>query len=312
MKTRYVSSAMQARLDESSLTLCRLLKITTTQDEVFGITSLDRDVLYDDGLSGHGEINYIASNGFDPSAIVADLGLSVGNAEGYALLSDSIPGVTEEKVNAGEFDDATWICYMVDYNNLGLGHVILDAGDLGDIRTRYGRTWVPELLSYVMRLKQPIGSVWSRTCRAVFGTPAASQTGCGVDIAPLWVSGTVQSVGAETDRIFVGDAVATFPSNTYPGRVQFLTGANAGREYATEEINGLEVSMIETTAYPIEVGDTYRIRPDCQKHYIDDCIGLYNNGPNFKGEPYIPVGDGQQGQTPGAQLPGGGGSKFTS
>jgi uncharacterized phage protein (TIGR02218 family) len=155
-----------------------------------------------------------------------------------------------------------------------------------------------------MRLKQPIGGVWSRTCRAIFGTPADSQTGCGIDLTPLWVEGTVQSVGAESNRIFTGDVVSADspPTSVTPGRVQFLNGANAGREYAIEEQDGLELTLAEPTNFPIEVGDAYRSRPDCGKRYAEDCIGRWNNGPNFKGEPKIPVGDGSSLQTPGAEL----------
>jgi uncharacterized phage protein (TIGR02218 family) len=310
--TRTVLPALQAHLDEAATTTCRLLKFTLTDGRMFGITTLDRDIEYDDGLSSSdGAVTYVASNGFDPSAIAADLGYSVSNAEAYALLSDEVPGITEEMVRAGELDDATWILYLVNFESLSDGHVIIDAGDVGEIRLEFGMVWMPELLSYSMRLKQPIGSVWSRTCRAIFGSPAASQTGCGVDITPLWVSGTVTAVGLETDRTFSGDNLPVL-SDPIVARVQWLTGDNAGREYAVETLDSDEVSLIETTAYAIQVGDTYRARPDCAKQYERDCIGLWANGPNFKGEPLIPVGDGQQGMTPGAQLPGGGGQTFTT
>lgn len=306
--TRNVPADMQAHLDGVATSTCRLLKITTKSGTIFGLCTLDQDVTYDDG-SGDGPILYVASNGFDPSAMAADLGYSVGNAEGFALLSDEVPGVEASMIRAGEFDDAQWRCMLVNFEALSDGHVILGAGDLGDIRGARDTVWLPELLDYIMRLKQPIGGVDSRTCRAIFGTPAASQTGCGIDITGLWVNGTVVSVGVEDDRTFVGSAIGgtVFP---VPGRVQWLTGDNAGREYATEEIGSNGISLFEPTQYPIQPGDTYRIRPDCAKRYLQDCIGIWNNGPNFKGEPYIPVGDALQGQTPGAQLPGAGGSKF--
>jgi uncharacterized phage protein (TIGR02218 family) len=311
--TRTVPPTLQAHLDGAATTTCRLLKFKTKSGAVFGLTTLDIDLEYDDG-TGDGPITYVATNGFDPSAIAADLGYSVGNSEGYTLISDQVPGVTAEMIRAGELDDATWVCYLVNFRSLGNSpgneHVILDAGDVGQIRVKNGVVWMPELLSYVMRLKQPIGGVWSRTCRAIFGSPPASPTGCGIDTTALWTSGTVQEVGLETDRTFTGDFVTTLPAVNYPARVQFLTGANAGREYATEEVDGLAVSLIETTAYPMAPGDTYRMRQDCGKRYDEDCIAIWANGPNFKGEPHIPVGDAVQGQTPAAQLPGGGGPKF--
>jgi uncharacterized phage protein (TIGR02218 family) len=292
-----------AHLQQNATTTCRLLKIILKSGFVYGLATLDKDVAYDDG---GGVVNYSATNGFDPSTFSTDTGYSVDNAEGYALITQApTPGVNTDMVNAGEFDDAQWICYLVNFEDLSMGHIVLDAGDVGEVRTKYGMIWIPELLSYMMRLKQPVGSVYSRTCRAIFGSHAAQQTGCGVALGPLWVNGSVVAVGAETDRIFTASALSTI--TPMPGRVQWLTGDNAGKEFATEDVEGMVVTLNETTAYAIQVGDTYRIRPDCLKRYHEDCIGVWSNGPNFKGEPLIPVGDSSQVQTPGAQLPGGGG-----
>lgn len=301
--SRTIPPLLEAHLLQSTTTTCRLLRVALKNGTIYGLCTLDRDLVYDDG---DGEITYVATNGFDPSTFSSDTGYSVDNAESYALISNDIPGVTLEMAEAGELDDAEWVCYLVNFEDLSMGHAVLDGGDLGDVRTRYGMVWIPELLSYIMRLRQPVGSVWSLTCRAKFGTPANSQTGCGVDIAPLWVNGEVVAVGAETDRTFTGDNV-TDEFVPFPGRVQFLTGANAGKEYATEEVTGEVVSLSETTAYAIEVGDTYRIRPDCLQRFVEDCIGRWDNGINFKGEPKIPVGDALAVMAPGGQLPGGGG-----
>lgn len=287
--TRAVPAALQTHLDGAATTTCRLLRITSKTDVVFGLCSLDIDVAYNDG---DGSVDYIATNGFDPSAFMSDLGMSVDNAEGMALISDEVPGVTQAMIDAGDFDDASWVCYLVNFKDLTAGrHIILGSGDLGEVRTRHGMMWIPELLDLIVRLKQPIGEVTSRRCRATFGVPATEenrQRGCGVDADSMWVSGEVQSVGAETNRIFTGDVVAT--PHSFPGRVRFTTGNNAGRMYGTEAVAGMVITLSETTAYPIEAGDEYEIRPDCGKRYIEDCIGVWTNGPNFKGEPYIPDG----------------------
>lgn len=299
--TRQVPAPLQAHLNEAATTTTRLLKITLTNGFVYGLSMLDADVIYDDG---QGPITYIATNGFDSSTISADIGYTVDNAEGYALISQDINGLELADIEAGVLDDAQWVCYLVNFRDITQGHMIIDAGDVGEVRTKYGLVWLPELLSYMARLRQPVGSTWSRTCRAVFGSPAPSQTGCGISLVPLWVSGTVLSVGAEDNRIFTGDDVggASPAIPPVPGRVQFLTGLNAGREFAVEELDGLTVSLAEPTNYAMAPGDTYRIRPDCAKRYDADCIGKWNNGPNFKGEPLIPVGDAGGLQSPGAEL----------
>lgn len=303
---RNIPVALQAHLDQASTTTGRLLKIILKNGDIYGLAALDRNVVYDDGDD---EVNYRATNGFDPSTLSADIGYSVDNAESYALTAVDSSGITPEQVAAGELDDAQWKCYLVNYEDLSMGHVLLDAGDVGEVRTRYGKSWTAELLSYVMRLRQPIGHVYSRTCRAEFGSPADSQTGCGIDMAPLWVSGEVLSVGAETNRTFTGDVVvdSSFPIAPVPGRVEWLTGANVGRLYAIESFDAGEVTLSETTPYAIEASDTFRIRPDCRKRYAEDCIAVWDNGINFKGEPLIPVGDGVSIQVPGGQLPGAGG-----
>lgn len=290
--TRNVPAELQTHLNGASTTTCRLLKIISRTGVVFGLTTLDVDVAYDDGTDD-GEVNYIATNGFDPTALSADLGFSIDNAEGMALLSDEVPGITAEMVDAGDFDDGKWVCYLVNFKDLTSGrHVELGSGDLGEIRTRHGMMWIPELLDLSVRLRQPIGEVYSRRCRATFGVPATAENrhrGCGVDADALWVAGEVQSVGAETNRVFTGDAVAS--PHSFPGRVRFTTGNNAGREYATEGVSSMTITLSETTAYPIEEGDEYEIRPDCGKRYTQDCIGVWSNGPNFKGEPHIPDGE---------------------
>lgn len=306
--TRTVPGALQTHLNNASTSTCRLLRIETADSPptVLGFTTLDQSVTYDDG---DGEVVYSSLNGFDPTALRSDLGFSVDNAEAYGLISDDVePGATVEDIEAGLFDDATWKCYLVNFENLANGHILLDAGDVGPIRVQYGMVWMPELLSHVVRLRQPVGHVDSLTCRAEFGTPADSQTGCGIDASTLWADGEVTGIGAEADRIFdvaIFGSLATIPA---PGRLRWLTGDNAGNRIAwIEEVDGDTYTLGEPTRRPIQVGDTFIVRPDCRKRYIQDCIGIWNNGVNFKGEPYIPVGDASQVQTPGAQLPGAGG-----
>lgn len=285
-----VPALLQAHLDSGNTTICRLLKISSgnSPPTVFGLTTLDRNVVYDDG---DGEITYVATQGFDPTVLRSQLGYSVDNAEGMALLSGEVDAIDQQMIDAGEFDDGSWSCYLVNYKDLSMGHAQLGGGDLGEIRTRYGMMWIPELLDIGVRLKQPVGTVTSRKCRAIFGNPATEQygqTGCGIDASILWTAGTVQSVGLETNRTFTGDAVAS--PHSYPGRVRFTTGQNQGRIFAVESVTGFDIELVETTPYPIEDGDEYEIRPDCGKRYAEDCIAVWSNGPNFKGEPLMPDG----------------------
>ena len=301
--SRTIPIALQQNLDQPVQTVTRCIRLQLRDGTALGFTMLDRDVLYDHG-DGWGEVLYSASTGFDPSMIASDISYSVSNAEGKTLIATDTPGLTPEAVETGRLDDAEWTCFLLDFENPAPGSAaILDAGDIGEVRVEDGVVIIPELLSYSMRLRQPVGHYWQRPCRAIFGTPAPSQTGCGVDAAPLWESGEVVSVGAETNRTFTGNTEAYFP-----GRVIFTSGPNAGKMYSVESVSGSTITLAQTTPYPINSEDEYEHRPDCTK-WPDGPLGckFYENFLNYKGEHLIPVGDGAAGSTPGAQLPGGGG-----
>lgn len=294
-------SALIAHLQQSVTTTCKLLKITLADGRVYGLTTLDRDVTYQG-------VTYSASNGLDPSVIATDSGLSVDNGEGFSLLAaQSGSGITLQMIDAGELDDAQWIMMMVNWADLSMGHGVLDAGDIGNVKTEQRAGYNVELISYVMRLRQPIGGLDSRTCRATFGNPAEGQLGCGVNAEALWLYGTVTGVSADEPRRIFADSNLLISPAPIPGRVQWLTGQNSARNRlyqveATSAVSGT-IAMIEPTGYDIAPGDTFRIRRDCDKT-MQACKS-YANLLNFKGEPYIPVGDGLETATPNAQIPGG-------
>jgi uncharacterized phage protein (TIGR02218 family) len=265
---------------------------------VFGLTTLNRDVYYDGVL-------YVAANGFDPSVIATDTGLSVDNAEATALLSVDMPGITLEMALAGELDDAAWQMRLVNWADLSMGHMVMDAGDVGQVTVDGQAIYVPELLSYAMRLKQSIGYLWSRRCRAVFGSEARGQTGCGVDASGMWRAGTVTALGGEPHVVFAA-AGLVLDQEVVPGRLRWITGPNRGsRLYQVEGYSPTShtVALLEPVPFLIEVGHQFEIRRDCNKS--PSFCTAYGNYINYKGEPYIPVGDGTESMTPGAQTFGG-------
>ncbi len=297
--SRKLSAALRAHLQQPVTTTCRLLRIILADGRAFGMTTLDVAVTYEG-------VTYSAVNGFDPSIIATDTGLSVDNAEAYALLSADIPGITLEMVAAGELDDAQWEMLLINYRDLSMGHMILDAGDLGEVNVTDGVAYAPELLSYAMRLRQPIGHFWSRTCRAIFGTPAEGQTGCGVNADPLWINATVTGVDSGDDRRVFADTGLVLDPIPNTARVQWLAGPNAGsRLYQVEGYSPVSgtLALIEPAPFQIAEGHTFRIRPDCDKTPAN--CKAYSNWLNYKGESLIPVGDGQGIMTPQASIPGG-------
>jgi uncharacterized phage protein (TIGR02218 family) len=301
--SRSIPISLQDNLDADVQYVTRCVRFRLKDGTVMGFAMWDRDITYDHG-DGYGPTTYSASQGIDPSTIASDVNYSVANGEGRILTRTTLTGLTIEMVETGALDDAEWDCFLLDWRNPTTGSAaLLDSGDVGEVRTEDGLVIIPELLSYSMRLRQPVGHFWQRACRAIFGTPANTQTGCGVDAEALWESGDVASVGAESSRTFTGSTPGAFP-----GRLVFTSGPNEGKVYAIESVSGSTITLAQTTPYPISAGDDYDVRPDCTK-WPEGNQGckFWKNYLNYKGEFHIPVGDGAAGATPGAQVPGGGG-----
>lgn len=310
---RTIPLALQEALDKPVQRTTRLVRFDLDNGEHYGVTMLDRDVVYDHG-DGVGPITYSASNGIDPSVIASDLAYKVANGEGRMFVGSPGFGITAQMVEAGLLDDCQWKCFIVDLENLTTGSaMVLDAGDVGEVSVERGIVLIPELLSYSMRLNQPVGSVWQRPCRAVFGKERAHPLGCGYDAESLWVDFEVMAVGAEPNRLFEIEFTSGMVDNLFPGRVVWESGPNASQrmyslEGAQEDSSGVNVVLSDETPYPIQVGHTGRIRPDCTK-LVDGVNGCkyWDNYINFNGEDKMPVGDAASSTFPGAGLPLGGG-----
>lgn len=290
---RQIPVELQTHLDSGVTTTCQLLKITCTDGDIFAFSGLDTRVLYDDG---DGLQTYVAHYGMEVSNLASEAGLSVDNAEASMLfLFDVSRAVTAEQIDAGKFDYAEYVLYVVNYMDLTPGrHAMLSSGTIGQIRTVDGQTFTPELRSLAQQTKQTIGELTSVTCRTKFGSAQ-----CGVDAEALWETHTVTAVGAESDRAFTSDTITGATGFFAPGLVQFLTGDNAGKYIEVEANTGTDVVLRFPTRKQIAIGDTFRIRPDCKKRFIDDCIELYDNGLNFRGEPNLPLGDESKLNAPG-------------
>ncbi len=243
----------------------------------------------------------------DTSVIATDSGLSVDNGEGYALLSADVPGITVSMALAGQFDDAQWELLLINYRDHSMGHIVLDAGDVGEVRVANDAVFMPELLSYVMRLRQAIGTVWSIRCRGIFGTPRNSPTGCGVNAELLWMSGTVTAMSDEPRRVFASSdmtGLAPVPCARQgcagPAARTPASGCTDGQAYGPGTGT---IALLEPVPFDIEAGHTSTCARDCAKN--PTACAAYGNYVNYNGEPLIPVGDGAEVLTPGSQTPGG-------
>lgn len=300
---RTIPTALQTSLDTYATTNCFLLKLVPQIGSAFGTTSLDIDVAYDDG---GGSITYSSALGLNQSAVKSSAGLEVDNSEALLLIGSAL---TKQDIAAGVLDYGSFYIYRIDYNNTANGHYIVQSGRTGIVRSRDDIAAVIDLRALSQQLKQNYSDQYSITCRAKFGSAVGEEMfPCLFDTTSLWQNKTVDSVGSETDRVFVSD---TPPTATGPNGalgfgvaiVEFLTGDNAGLTVETETVDGADITLRFPSAYAIEAGDTFKIRPDCAKRFQEDCIDEYDNYINFRGEPHIPLTEEASAQHPGANQP---------
>lgn len=293
---RTVPIALAGHLAEAATSDCRLWRVTSAAGAELGLTTLDRDVEYDDG---DGLITYLAHRGYTPFAIESSADLAVDNSEMEALLAEfEVDGFTADAIQRGVYDGARYIEYLVNYNDLSDGHAIIGSGRVGRIRQVDNMVCFPEIRSLTQVLKQKsLIERGSNSCRVEqFGNAR-----CGKDVASLWVDFTVTAVGAETDRVFTMSGTAPADNALNPGLTQFYTGDNAGRYYEHEGNVGAVITLAIPTEKPIQIGDTGRRRVDCTRLLTGDngCI-FHGRRLSFRGEWYRQVSQTEQLQSPGA------------
>lgn len=286
-----IPAALQAHLDGFVTFSCRLLKIRAQNGTVMGLTSLDVDVTYNDG---GGDVIYKAPLGFDSYQLESSAGLDVDNAEATVLLADS-GAFSDEEIDAGALDYGMYWVYRINWDDPTQGHEMVDYGTIGIIRAVHGVAGVLELRSLAQQVKQTYESVYSKTCRAKFGSGGSSgcvrKNQCGFDAESLWQTYTVSSVGAEDDLEFTANSAPSVsgpngPLSFVPGLVRWTTGNNAGRTYEINAVDGATITLSFGTEYSIQIGDEFQARPDCD-HTWETCRDHYDNIEHFRGEPFI-------------------------
>lgn len=191
---RTVPPLLAADLQTGVTTLCQLLRVAPKQAATFGMTTLDADVTYDDG---NGAVLYQAANGYDAFDVDAKNDLTVNNSQADALLSPVYNvGMTADGIARGDYDDASFVVYLVNYAALSHGAVILQSGRIGQVKMLNDMTCQIELRSLVDVLKQNnLIGLTSITDRAMLGDDHNK-------LSLYWYASSVATVGTETDRIF--------------------------------------------------------------------------------------------------------------
>lgn len=323
--SRSVPPALLAYMQGHGIHMCKIVKIGPLPDDSYRRLAMHgKTVNYDDG-DGNGVQPYIARTGAQMSDFVTSSDLGVDNAE-----MDSLPpvaafpleGFTTEQIQSGVLDKTPYVVYALNYLDTSLGHFIWSGGTIGEVRIKNSSLINLEQRSLSNQLKQVIGDVDSTTCRAKFGSQSTQNSAgdavierfpCGYDVDPEWVNATVTDVdGTDNDVLFEAASLGQAADYFAPGKVDWLTGDNVGLEREvgdfTTDTSAGTITLAYPTPHPIQVGDTFRIRRECTKHWTghNSCDTFFgsNKTLHFRGEPWIPVGDASANLISGAGVPG--------
>jgi uncharacterized phage protein (TIGR02218 family) len=296
-------------------TLCLLVKVDCVgafAGTVIGFCSLDEDCYYNDGA---GQVQYKSATGFIPKAIQLSAVEAVSNSQIPGVISST--GITAQMVRAGLFDSAKMTIYSANYEDVVSLHPRVLTSNRHEVeaygragKTRYSRdTFAVDFRDLLDFLKQAIGGLYSINCRARFGSKPIGMGGeqpeeryfCGKDW--VWSNGTVSGLGTEVDRQFSDDSLSADDDFYTVGVIQWLTGDNVGHEseidLQTGDSGGVSFDLSFSLPYAIQVGDTYRVRQDCDKTLVM-CRDTHDNLLNRRAEDLIPV-DGSS-MVPGAEI----------
>ncbi len=311
MTSRQIEINLESHLAGTVHTVAYLMKVTPVGENAppeFGVIGLDYSEVYDD-LTPSGALVYSNQAGFVPTAMKTSADLSVDNAQAEILIPGfSVDPMTIKNIRAGRYTGAKFVMYLVNYKDMQPGrHMEEFFGTLGRIEIVNNLVCFPELRGPTQAFRQTCCNLDSFTCRRRFGDDI-----CGIDLAPLWQTSAVSVVGAEADRTFRLTGITPPSQGFAPGMANFLSGDNEGREFEIEAWTNVgagvvEITLAHATDFLITLATSVRIRPDCRKRFIEDCKNIYDNVPQFDGEPDIPIGDEGAAAVPGASLSSGSG-----
>lgn len=275
---RNMSPQMLQSLSGGATTLCSCWRVTRRDGISSGFTDHDRDIVFD-GLV------YAAMSGLESSSFESAAGLSIGGAEVSGALGAQT--LSEADLANGLYDGARVEIFRVDWS-APQRRLLLEVGVIGEVRRRE-HAFTAELRSLAHDLDQEIGRLYHAACDADVGDGrcrfAFLAAPFVIDCEALAGSDAMSlSIRAEDvgDDWFSG------------GRVQFLSGANAGARVnvrANRADDGVHVVTLWTRlgAAPAP-GDRLRVFAGCDKSF-DTCRVKFSNIANFRGFPHMPGND---------------------
>jgi uncharacterized phage protein (TIGR02218 family) len=257
-------------------TLCTCYRIIRKDGLVFGRNDGTRAFDIDG-------VTYAAATGLHTTAVQKSDTITVDTIDVTAFMDD----VDEGEIEAGLWDAAKITIFEVNYNDLPTTFIlnrmnVMRDGILGKV-DRQDQRFTAEIRSKMARFDTHFGAQYTITCPWTLGDPLT----CGVNLASFTFPATVTIPGANPRTNFTASGLSQKPGYFAQGRVEFLTGANAGHGMDVRHWNNHRFDLNRPLPYAVAVGDTFNaiIGDD---HTFETCRDVFHNVQRFRGFHFLP------------------------
>jgi len=243
-------------------------------------------------IMSNGEV-YITDPFFEPSDVVSEVGLSPSVFDSQAFFDSA--GITRNQLLSGVLDNARGYLFETSWAAPVEDEEAIKKTIFGKSRIEDDQ-YIIESMSLSDPASQSVGTQVSAKCtHTLFDETLDSTTLIATDrsrctgpraapdgpvLADYLVTGTVtgvtsQSVWTDTGRTEDADYFAL-------GSVLWLTGDNSGLRSMSikDHATGGVFTLQESTFSAIQVGDTYKMIPGCDKKRSGSCVTVYDNAIN--------------------------------
>lgn len=283
---RALPAALSSHLQGEVTTLAVCWRIERPDGVLILGTEHDQDITIegDSPTAPYGG-TYRAQAAITGSDVRSTSDMSVDNmdVEGAIDTGDlTIVDLSAADIEAGLFDDAAVVLFLVNWQAPDDGQIVLRTGNIGEIsRTAEGR-YRTELRGLAQRLAQNVVRTYGSSCDAELG-----DSRCMVDILALTITGEVTAVTNNRQFAATLDYGSPVPDAGYfnGGIVTFTSGDNDTFSMEVKQDtygSPAEILLYLSMPRDIGVGDTFTIRPGCDKSAAM-CKGQFANLVNFRG-----------------------------
>lgn len=263
---RPLTPELEAHLAQEVTTLAACWRVTRPDGVLILGTEHDQDIIIEANSPSHPYTGtYLARAGITGSDVRSTSNMSVDNMEVEGAINAAgdltVPGLSPSDIEAGLFDNASVVLFLVNWQAPDDGQIVLRTGNIGEIsRTAEGK-YKTELRGLAQKLSQNIIRTYGSSCDAELGDAR-----CGIDLTAYTLTGTVTAVTSNR---------------------RFMAELNEGSPTIT-----IDIELFLPMPNDIEVGDEFSIRPGCDKSAVT-CRETFANIKNFRGHGYLVPGIGE-------------------